>query len=145
MYRLMVDVVAAGIWGAALLYSVKGHVSCCGKGARWPVVSFCYCTNLTHQSEIKALTVANIKGLLLACPVPRDFFLLSILIYCRPQGGSSLIMKGRIDAPESHRARFQSLFILEYTVIKDSAAVDPWSGVTLFFLNQPGIYSCRIL
>lgn len=59
---------------------------------RWPVVSLCYCTDLTHQSEIKALTVANIKELLLACLVPRVFFLLSILIYCRSHAGSSLIM-----------------------------------------------------
>lgn len=148
MYSLMVDAIAAGVWGAGLIYSVKGYMSFCGKGARWPVVSFCYCTDLTHQSEIKALTVANIKGLLLACPVPRGFFLLSILIYCRSQGGSSLIMKGRVDAPEPHQAQFQSIFILKYTVIKDSAVVDhwhDWSGVTHLFLNQPGIYSCRIL
>lgn len=77
------------------------------KGARWPVVSLRYCTDLTHQSEIQALTVANIKGLLPACPVPRGFFLLSILIHCRSQGGSSLIMKGRMDAPEPHPGMIQ--------------------------------------
>lgn len=80
----------------------QGRFVVVGKG---PVVSLCYCTDLTHQSEIKVLTVANIKGLLLACPVPRGLFLLSILIYCRLQGGSSLIMKGKIAAPEPHQAR----------------------------------------
>ena len=115
-------------------------------GARWPVVSLCYCADLTHQSEIKALTVANIKGLLLVCPVPRGFFLLSILIHCRSQGGSSpLIMKGRGDTPEPRQAWFQSIFILEHTVIKDRAVVDrwtDWSGVRLFFFF---FYSTRIL
>lgn len=64
------------------------------------MVSLGYCTDLTHQSEIKALTVANIKGLLLVCPVPRASFLLSILIKCGSQGGSSLIMKEEMGAPE---------------------------------------------
>lgn len=44
------------------------------RGPRWPVVSCGYCTDLTHQSEIKALSVANIKGLLLVRPVPRASF-----------------------------------------------------------------------
>lgn len=34
--------------------------------------------DLSHQSEIKDLMVAHIKGLLLVCPAPRGFFLLSI-------------------------------------------------------------------
>lgn len=50
-------------------------------------------TLLINQKS-KLLTVANIKRLLLVSPVPRGFFLLSILIYCsRSRGASSLIMK----------------------------------------------------
>lgn len=120
--------------------------------ARWPVVSFCYCTDLTHQSEIKALTVANIKGLLLACPVPRVFFLLSILIYCRSQGGSSLIMKERMDTLEPSPAWLQSIFILEYRVIQHSEAMghwNDWSGLMLlllfFLVNKQGISAHRCI
>lgn len=118
-------------------------------GARWPVVSLCYCADLTHQSEIKALTVANIKGLLLVCPVPRGFFLLSILIHCRSQGGSSpLIMKGRGDTPEPRQAWFQSIFILEHNSHQRQCSSGPLNWLkwceTFFFL-QPGFYSRRIL
>lgn len=46
-------------------------------------------------------------------------FLLSILIKCGSQGGSSLIMKGEMGAPEPRRAPGQSIFILVHAIIKD--------------------------
>ena len=88
--------------------------------ARWPMVLFCY------QSEIKALTVANFKGLLLACPVPRGSFWPSKLMWFGSQRGLPLIMKGRIDAPQTHQAWFQWIFT-------PSKTVQQWATEMIFF------------
>lgn len=62
-------------WGKEQLCSAEPFpVVAKRRGPRWPLVSCGYCTDLTHQSEIKALTVTNIKGLRLVCPVPRASF-----------------------------------------------------------------------